>query len=661
MQTDREREAQAYTHPDSAVKRTMRSSEKGDAMQASDSKLGTELSRSHVYVVPHFQRPYVWSDDHWQLLWDDLAGAAESVEAEWADDNSDEAPDYFLGAIVTQVRKPKPRRLTASSVIDGQQRLTTLQILLAATREVASQLGLDSVAGKFDDLVTNSDRAVDIEFPEDRPKLVPLPIDKLAFEWAIRTGRSSLDRPVEGLHVSDQLCEAREWFESAVREWLSELEDPALRLEALHFAVDKRIQIVHIMLDSSEDPMVIFEVLNGRGEPLSAADLIKNLLFERAEAGGAHLDDLLTTWLPFDTSPWRDEMTTGRIRRVFIDVFIGYWLAAATGREIRVDDLFEEFKSWLSDSGLSAVDVVNRLRTDGDRYLELRSMNPTSPLGELVDAMEATRTSTPWPLVLGLATRDGVSDVELDEVAEAISSFTMRRAICRMTTKDYNNLFLSVLGGAQKVPPSRVGDAVRELLANQSADSRRWPSDSEFRSGLLDRNLFNNVYRARLRTLLVGIENHLHDARSEHDRARSASERLQIEHLLPQSWRDYWPVPVHDSHAAAVRQDAVHRLGNLTLLTQKLNGTIQHKAWSVKAPEVRRFTLLRLAHSSIFAKPSAAGQRWTDELWSRDWDEERIRIRSQWLAERAVEAWPRPAGGPDIDWEPQLRPPAAST
>ena len=623
-------------------------------MQAGDSKLGTELSRSHVYIIPHFQRPYVWDVENWQLLWDDIRSAAQAIEAEWCGEALDDPPNYFLGAIVTQQRKPSPRRLASSSIIDGQQRMATLQVLLASARHVATAHGLASVAGKLDDLVANNPKAVDLDYPQDLPKLVPLPNDQAAFSWASRDAESVLERPEAALFVSDQLCDARDWFEAVIGEWTEEAEDPGSRLEALHFAVDKRIQIVHIMLDASEDAKVIFEVLNGRGEPLSAADLIKNLLFEAGEREGASPHALLEAWHPFDSKPWRDDITTGRIRRMFIDVFLGYWLSVATLKDTLVDDLYDEFKEWLQTAGRPAIEIIRQLRADAERYIALRKLTPTTPLGALVDAMEATGTSTPWPLVLGLATRGDVPEEQLDVMATAVSSLTMRRAVCRMSTKDYNNLFLSVLKACGDAPPGTIGDLARMELAGQEADSRRWPSDSEFRAGLVDANLFNNVYRARLRALLAGLENHLLSDKSEHQNVVSAKAKLQVEHLLPQVWTTYWPVDPSVPHAATIREDAVHRLGNLTLLTPGLNKSVSHKAWKLKGPEVQRYTLLRLANSSVFAKPSIAGDGWTDVTWASDWDEERIRLRSRWLADHAVLAWPRPPGGPEVDWQKKL-------
>ncbi|MCE9620837.1 MAG: DUF262 domain-containing protein [Actinomycetia bacterium] len=631
-------------------------------MQASDMKLGKVLSNNQLFVIPLFQRPYVWSEKrNWIPLWDDIRQAAEAAEAEWQPGEEADPTTYFLGAIVTQERRRAPQRLTSMNIIDGQQRMSTVQVLLAAARSQAVRTDCDSVAGRLESLVSNNDRAVHPDHPEDKRKLLPLPQDRAAYLWAVREPGSEVERPAE----PKQLCTARDWFEAQLDDWLTvDGVDSARRLEALHFAIDERIQIVHIMLETNEDPQVIFEALNGRGEPLLPADLIKNLLFQTVDQQGEHAraDDLLLNgWLPFDSSPWRDPVTTGRITRAFIDVFLGYWLTAQTAKEVSVEHLFGTFKRWLQHSGEPAAKVIKRLRADGEVFLALRGLDPRSPVGALVDSMEATLTSTPWPVLLNLRTRVGVPDSEMEIAARAIDSFIMRRAICGQTAKDYNRLFLQVLNASKEALPGEAGRVVRDMLAGQTASSRTWPSDSEFMAGLLAADLFDKQYRARMRSLLVGLENQLRSTLNEDVGAVSAKKSdLSVEHLLPQKWQDGWPTVDGTEEAATQRQDAVHRLGNLTLLTHALNPTLSNKNWAAKSAELRRQALLRLTTSSVFAAPTNGEEDWTDHEWSAVWDEERIRQRSIWLAQLAVETWPRPEGGDEVDWRSRLESPNTS-
>ncbi len=270
--------------------------------------------------------------------------------------------------------------------------------------------------------------------------------------------------------------------------------------------------------------------------------------------------------------------------------------------------------------------------------------------------MEATLTSTPWPvLFLSLKTRKDVPDSQVQIAAAAIDSFTMRRAICGLTTKDYNRLFIQVLGAAQAAAPETVGDVIRDTLASQTADSRELAERQRVPRRTLESELYPRLTKPRLRSLLVGMENFLRSRLSE-DVGSVAARRsdLTIEHLLPQKWEAHWPLPVGSEDTKAARVDSVHRLGNLTLLTHSLNPRVGNSAWATKAAELRRHALLRLTTSSVFAAPPEALGDFDDHQWAQYWDEERIRRRSLWLADVAVEAWPRPEGGGEIDWAGKL-------
>lgn len=622
-------------------------------MQAADIRLGKILANSQVFIVPHFQRPYVWDqEENWEPLWLDIRTAAEGVESEQEASHHEQDPQtYFLGAVVTQERWRQPQRLASANVIDGQQRLTTVLVLIAAARAVALRLGLAANAGRFEGLIENNEKVVHEKFPQDRQKLTPLPQDREAFEWALQANPHEL--PSE----EHKLVAARRWFEEQIADWATSDGDPADRLSHLQFALEERIQLVHIALDTRDDPQVIYEALNHRGVPLNAADLIKNLLFQTVEAQGDHAraDDLLTKgWLPFDSPRWREEFTRGRTTRTRVDAFIAHWLTMKTGAEVSVEHLFVTFKKWLLSSGENAGEVILELKRYGNVYLNLGRLPVTTATGRLLDSMVATQTTTPWPLLLHL--HGGACPPEQQEIgAAAIDSFLMRRAVCGMTTKDYNRLFLSVLATAQEADPDVVGTVVRDLLADQTADSRLWPSDSQFLRGLLAPDLFHRAARGRLRSLLVGLDNHLTTGKSEAAPTRHATDTtLTIEHLMPQKWRAHWALPDPTLEAEAARADAVHRLGNLTLLTKKLNPSVSNRAWAIKREEIKKHSLLRLTTSSVLSRPSDIATDMTEGEWAADWDESRIRLRGLWLAQLALQVWPRPEGGFEEEWEDAL-------
>lgn len=622
-------------------------------MKAGDVTLGHVLAADHHLVVPLFQRPYVWDQGlNWEPLWADVRTAAEEVEAEVFDEHGRHDPrTYFLGAVVIQSRRQLPRRLSSSNVIDGQQRLTTLQVLLAAARRVALRVEAATSAGLFSTLLDNKREAVHPDHPEDLHKLRPLPQDNEAFLWAVRTDDATAVVAPDG----HKLVKAAEWFEGVVFNWCSNSSDPELRLGYLFETLRDRMQLVQILLDPHDDPQVIFEALNHRGVKLDAADLVKNLLFQKVEQQGDHkrADSLLLdSWLPLDGQTWRRQVTTGRMKRSRIDLLLSYWLTIQKSGEVSAEHLFIDVREWLSSTSKFAAELIIDIRRYADKYDELESMPSSTSVGALLNRMQATGTMTPWPLLLRVFADDTVPFVQKELLAQALDSFLMRRGVARMSNGDYNRLFVQLIEVADTANSACVGEAVVSALAAQTADSRRWPTDEEFAAALADPGLYNSVYRARLRSLLVGLENYLQSGKTEPGKQLSSTDsKVNIEHLLPQNWAKYWPLPEgHSDEDYLRRTSAVHQLGNLTLVTSKLNPSLSNKNWEFKRPAIQKHSLVRLTTGSVLSKPENADE-FEEDSWAAFWDESRIRARTRYLAEIAVSAWPRPASADPYEFE----------
>ena len=611
-------------------------------MQAADEKLGDVFSSRDRFEVPIFQRPYVWNEDrNWVPLWDDLRSAAELVEARTNDDGP--ARELFLGAFVTQHQDPAPKRVPVKVVIDGQQRMTTLQVALAAAHRVAEELAATDAADSFATLLRNR-VARDTEHPKDAYKVTPLPADRVAFEWAVRlAGEKSIC-----LAPEHQLVKAAAWFEDTIRSWALEADDPADRLDILHFAVSERVKVVSIFLDARDDPQVIFESLNDKGERLAAADLVKNLLFQRLTAQGDQaLEHALHEehWKPLDEAGWRTKVTTGRITRARVDTLLAYWLSAQVGDLVSVEHLYATFKGWLTRTtpAPAARDVIVDVRRWADTMDELLARPMSDPVRQVVDRLEATGTTTPWPVLLALHARDGVPQQQAQLGAAALDSYLMRRAMCQMTAKDYNRLFGSLLGTLAQCDPAVAGTVVVTELARQTADARVWPDDSMFVHALAADDVFNRVTRARLKSLLVGLDTALITSRGERDEPLAATAPLTIEHVLPREWSTHWPLrsDLDEQTATDVREGSVHSLGNLTLATSSLNSEMRNGPWRTKRQALMKHSLLRLTSATIMTQPAGMTE-WTAETWPLAWDEARISERTMWLAHLARETWPGP-------------------
>ncbi|HFL2829833.1 TPA: DUF262 domain-containing protein, partial [Pseudomonas aeruginosa] len=273
-------------------------------MEANSRPLLRIFEPTVCYQIPLFQRPYVWKrEDNWQPLWEDFERLLGVVLA------GEKLRPHFLGAVVLEQLRNDTGSVQGRQVIDGQQRFTTLQLLLIAARDLCCSRGSERFAGRFESMVSNSDTMVDD--PSEVPKLLPTNADRHAF--ALVHGAGSPDALLQqaskkGVDFSyDQgIVGAYLYFYGQFEEWLrpeaAEAEEsPDKQLDALWAVVRNGLQLVVIDLGEDDESQVIFETLNARGTQLLPADLIKNFLFRRAQSEGGDIDTLYEEhWAEFD-------------------------------------------------------------------------------------------------------------------------------------------------------------------------------------------------------------------------------------------------------------------------------------------------------------------------------------------------------------------------
>ena len=219
-------------------------------------------------IVPLFQRPYVWSKElQWEPLWQDIQRLTELL-------TKDSTATHFLGAFVIQQLQTELGNMPAWSVIDGQQRLTTLQILLDALHAQLVARDETMLAGQVEPLIENPPAFR--KGPDDQYKVWPTNHDRPGFASVM-----SAVAPVDYSGVQkSRLAEAHEYFATAIGEWLEASAEPSASAHLLVTAVTSQLELVSIRLDPNEDAQAIFETLNARGVPLSAAEIIKILVFQ---------------------------------------------------------------------------------------------------------------------------------------------------------------------------------------------------------------------------------------------------------------------------------------------------------------------------------------------------------------------------------------------
>ncbi|MFD5753327.1 DUF262 domain-containing protein [Streptomyces sp. NPDC127033] len=599
-------------------------------MRADTVDLRRIFGRDVRYTVPLFQRPYVWNrDDNWSALWEDIRRTVERSER--AAPTGETVAPHFLGAVVFDETPYLSSSLETRQVIDGQQRLTTLQLFLFAARLSATALHHERSVRLLSKFLENDEDLFDrAHHPDHLYKVWPTNADRDEFR-AVMLGQGTEGR----------LAEAVAYFQQEIDVWLAEAAEPHERLGTLVQTLREQLRLVIIDLEEHDDAQVVFETLNSRGTPLEHADLIKNLLFRNAEHAGADIDRIYKTyWAPFDQDEWRMEQTTGRITRSRLDVFLTHWLTMRTQLEFTASSLFKEFERWLISSAVPTEGVFAELTRYAEIYNLIDDHPPHGVEGRFLYRMKILQTSTPMPLLLFLYGLDeSVLPLERRRRAiRAIDSYLVRRAMLNLSTRDYNNIFRDLVAAVAR-QPDRADEAVIKALSAMHGHHRHWPGDNEFRASLEQGPIYSRLVRRSVRILLEALEDEL---RTDHTEqltvpiGEQSGAKLTIEHVMPQSWRDNWPPLEDDLSEGADRDDLVHTLGNLTLVTARLNPALGNMSWEDKRQWLGKHSLLRLTHGTLLSAPPN-----TDSGdWATAWDEHRIRTRGVYLASLSLDIWP---------------------
>jgi len=570
------------------------------------------------YTIPPFQRPYVWnSEEQWEPLWDDVRNLAEDYleKLERADNDrvaaERETRSHFLGAVILKHVPTAARDIEQREVVDGQQRVTTLQLLLDAVQKTCRYLGLKQPAKRLSKLVTNDEELISEQ--DHIFKLWPTSSDdQKAFRRAMGHGGHDVNDFKDSL-----LVQAHEFFRSQVRNWLEDSEVHGIdhKIEALEAATTALLQVVVIDLSAEDDSNVIFETMNARGTPLEQSDLIKNFVLSK--------DRESDLWGNLNEKWWRDEVRQGRLFRPRLDMLLNYWLTMRTGSDVSPSRVFDKFRDYVADSKITA--VMSDLKSDLANYKDYEtSKGETSEEKLFYYRMEVMQAGVLTPVLLRLLAADQESRIRS---FHALESFLIRRMICRQTTKDYNRLVLD-LAIRLRDDLGRADEIVTGFLREQKAYSRKWPSDHDVLHSLETAPLYRLLTRGRLRLVLEGIEHRLRcTTKAEQPEVPKG---LTIEHLMPQGWeKDRWPLPESADPASAEqdRGDLIHSIGNLTLTTGRLNSSMSNGPWDSKRDELQKHSVLLL----------------NSELMSElCWNEKSIRDRSRRMAKRLSEFWPGP-------------------
>lgn len=569
-------------------------------MDAGKRMVSEIFTGSKILEVPFFQRSYVWKEENWARFLEDIEDVCSSSGA-----------PYFMGSLILKQQMTPSASAVGDVrlVIDGQQRLTTISILMKV-------LSLKiSVKNKFERRFLLDDYT---------PVLRHNRNDMPAFNRIMQL--ESLDV----LSGDDKITEAYRYF--------CEHADP----KKLDFdRICNNVLFVGIDLDQDEDEQQIFDTINSLGVTLTTAELLKNYFFTRRDIE-AYTHDWYEIFEKDEETRnyWDTEITTGRIKRTYIDMFFYAFLlikiqdskygvsAEEKVRFSKFERLFESYKTFIKvkchDDRIKILREIREyavvFRNAISRNALQNELPPEAGIERINAVIFAFDTTTLIPYVLYI--EKNVPDIAVrNDLYDALEAYIVRRIVTRQTTKNYNHLF------SERLILNHIlsKDALIAYMAESDDVNNRMPTDEEVVKAFHESVLVNK-YAAGV---LYLIESKIRE-RSLHATRLLGIAKYSLEHMMPKKWRNKWQH--EDEFIDADRRDQVLlTLGNLTIITQPLNASIRDADWTTKKNG---------AGSKGGLSKYADGIEILSHYLSLDeWNEDRIYERAAYLAEKALVIW----------------------
>ena len=542
------------------------------------------------YRVPQFQRDYSWDADEWDDLWLDIVGLF----------GDEPEPAHYMGYLVLQSADSR-----SFDIIDGQQRMTTLSLLMLAAVSHLNDLAAPDVPEDPQYRRSQQLRGNYIGYL-DPVSLVPR--SKLTLnrhnDRFYQNYLVPLERlPQRGLNASEHLLRrAFNSFKERIRDHCGEDGESVARF--VDGAVDKLFFTVITVTDEL-NAFKVFETLNARGVRLSATDLLKNYLFSVVSRGGTHDAEIRTL-----EDRWED--IVGLLGSESFPEFLRvFW--NSRHRLVRKANLFKTIRDAIGDKA-GAFELIRDLDRQARVYAELRSPETGSWTPHERDSLTQLQMfNVRQPLSVLLAVFDRFAEADREgfgRFLRAIATVSFRyNVICGRKSNEQEAMYNRI---AREVSEGRVVGVATAIAALRPV----YPQDAEFRAAFAEKTLRTTSSRNRklARFILFKLEEKLSGNSFELESAR-----YDIEHVLPENPDDDW-----GQFDEQQRDASTHRLGNMTLLESARNRELGNKGFADKR---------RVFGESEFAITQRLAQEF--DAWTMD----RIRSRQGWMAKQATSIW----------------------
>lgn len=573
-------------------------------INANKELLSSFFTRNLQYVVPFFQRSYVWNEENWDILWEHISKIAEN-------DSNQAKDEHFIGTLITKQQLSERIGEAKLDLIDGQQRLTTISLLLKAIATKAT--GRDKylkLKEKANELVVfdnaKGDKFIRIEHSKN---------DKDYFEAIILDGDLS-----ELKNQEHKILNCYKYFLNKFDGFTDE------KLDLFKTIILNNVPVISMLLSANDDEQEIFDTINSLGVKLTTGELLKNYIFKEEELQSLYEEHWYKVFEDDEEQIefWNKNKTSGRIIRTNIEVLLYCYLIIQTRSEVKLEKLFNEYKDWLkSKNTVEKTAFLEELKVYADIYYnfpedtEINEINYSQDEERFFHIIENLEITTVYPLILYIYKQVEEKDNRL-QLLKIIESFLVRRNVCRLTTKNYNNLFIQIISKLIEAK-GVTADILLKILTDFTEDTNKFPSDLDFKTAFSNEAISN----ANAREILYCISLYqIYNPKNDVNKLSSSS--YSVEHMMPQKWETNWSKEGMSEQAKILRNKKLKTLGNLTLVTKSLNSSLKNAAWDKKKKALKKYSFLKIT---------------TDYIENTEWDETNIDNRANDLAIMALKIW----------------------
>jgi len=538
-----------------------------------------ELLRKTVgsqYVIPAYQRNYTWTaNKEVSQLLDDLSAVL-----------SKEYQKHFMG-IMIYLEKPINAFARECSVIDGQQRLTTLFLILYAIKELLIEYGLDNEAKMLDMQYLTNPTNQDIKF-----KLKPLVADDAVYQQIVARDFQSITDTDSNVYKNYIYAKSE----------LQKLSKRYSLLDDVLPAIDK-MYIVCVPISNDDYPQKIFESINATGAKLTASDLIRNFILMPIESNKQ--DEYYSKY-------WKriEELVSSEAK--ILESFFRFFLMAKKRTIINKNSVYREFTIWYRENEpqIQVEGVFNEILSYATYYNKIYVIDINSIEAEIRKPLEEFRcilSDMPAPLLLELYSLhsqkldNGTNKITATQYADILcilNSYLMRRALAGMDTSDISRYFPTLLKETLSDccdDYSNIVEVFKKNLVNKNkGNSQEMPDNKK---------LFDRIYHANMYNLRTWLVIFFRKLESKNNPAPVDFSKLNIEHLMPQTATPDWYVELKTDKDTY--EENLHRLGNLTLAARPDNSKMGNKPWEFKNKVLSSTAHLKM-NSEVLAK-----EKWT--------------------------------------------------